>query len=72
MTVSFSGAQPNVTRWASVNGCNATPVETYNNQGSTKCVTYQACKDGVEVTNGSLLARRHEVRARGRAQLRCH
>ena len=50
MTVSFSGAQPNVTRWATVNGCNATPVETYNNQGSTKCVTYQACKDGVEVT----------------------
>jgi polyhydroxybutyrate depolymerase len=49
-TVSFSGAQPNVTRWATVNGCNMTPVETYNNQGSTKCVTYQGCKDGVEVT----------------------
>jgi polyhydroxybutyrate depolymerase len=50
MTVSFSGAQPNVTRWANVNGCNGTPVETYNNQGSTKCVTYQGCRDGVEVT----------------------
>jgi polyhydroxybutyrate depolymerase len=49
-TVNFSSAQPNVTRWATFDGCGATPVETYNNMGSTKCVTYQGCKDGVEVT----------------------
>jgi polyhydroxybutyrate depolymerase len=49
-TVNFSSAQPNVTRWANFNGCTGTPVETYNNQGSTVCVTNQTCKDGVEVT----------------------
>jgi polyhydroxybutyrate depolymerase len=47
-TVSYSSAQPNVTGWATRDGCNATPVETYN-QGSTRCVTYQGCRDGVEV-----------------------
>ncbi|HWA70877.1 MAG TPA: PHB depolymerase family esterase [Polyangiaceae bacterium] len=47
-TVSFSSAQPNVTGWANRDGCNSSPVETYN-QGSTKCVTYQGCKAGVEV-----------------------
>jgi polyhydroxybutyrate depolymerase len=59
MTVSFSGAQPNVTRWANVNGCNLTPVETYNNQGSTKCVTHQSCKDGVEVTFCTVMGMGH-------------
>jgi polyhydroxybutyrate depolymerase len=48
-TVGYSSAQPNVTGWATRNGCGTTPVETYNNQGSTKCVTYQGCTQGVEV-----------------------
>ena len=50
MTVGFSGAQSTVNRWAMNNGCTGTPVETYNNQGSTKCLTHQTCKNGVEVT----------------------
>jgi polyhydroxybutyrate depolymerase len=49
-TVNYSSAQPTVTRWASNNGCTGTPVETYNNQGSTKCVTHQTCSGGTEVT----------------------
>jgi polyhydroxybutyrate depolymerase len=47
-TVSYSSAQPSVTAWASRDGCSGTPVETYA-QGSTRCVTHQGCKDGVEV-----------------------
>ncbi len=47
-TVSYSSAQPNVTGWAGRDGCNTTPMETYN-QGSTRCVTYQDCDEGVEV-----------------------
>jgi len=47
-TVSYSSAQPNVTGWANRDGCNSTPVESYN-QGSTRCVTYQGCRDGNEV-----------------------
>jgi polyhydroxybutyrate depolymerase len=50
MTVNFSSAQPTVTRWANNNGCTGTPVETYNNNGSTKCVTHQSCQGGTEVT----------------------
>lgn len=47
-TVPYSSAQPNVTGWANRDSCDSTPVETYN-KGSTRCVTYQGCKDGVEV-----------------------
>jgi polyhydroxybutyrate depolymerase len=47
-TIPFSSAQPNVDGWVKRNGCNGTPVETYN-VGSTKCITYKDCKDGAEV-----------------------
>jgi polyhydroxybutyrate depolymerase len=47
-TIPFSSAQSNVDGWVKRNGCNSTPVETYN-VGSTRCVTYKDCKDGVEV-----------------------
>jgi polyhydroxybutyrate depolymerase len=49
-TVNYSSAQPNVDRWAKVDGCTGTAVETYNNMGSTKCVTNQTCTAGTEVT----------------------
>jgi polyhydroxybutyrate depolymerase len=49
-TVNYSSAQPTVDRWAKNNGCTGTPVETYNNMGSTKCVTHQTCTAGTEVT----------------------
>lgn len=47
-TIPYSSAQPNVDGWVKRNGCNSTPVETYN-VGSTRCVTYKDCDDGVEV-----------------------
>lgn len=47
-TIPYSSAQPNVDGWVNRNGCDSTPVETYN-MGSTRCVTYQGCDDGVEV-----------------------
>lgn len=47
-TVPYSSAQPSVTNWATRNGCSTTAVETYN-QGSTRCVTYSNCREGVEV-----------------------
>jgi len=47
-TVGYSSAQPNVNGWAMRNGCTGSPVETYN-MGSTRCVTHQNCRDGVEV-----------------------
>jgi poly(3-hydroxybutyrate) depolymerase len=48
--VSYSSAQPNVDHWAKADGCTGTAVETYNNMGSTKCVTNQTCNAGTEVT----------------------
>jgi len=47
-TIPFSNAQPNVTSWATRDGCNMSPVQVYN-QGSTACVVYQGCTAGVEV-----------------------
>ncbi len=47
-TVGYSSARPNVTGWAMRDGCSSTPAETYN-MGSTRCETYSACRDGVEV-----------------------
>lgn len=47
-TVSYSSARPNVTGWADRNGCDSTPMETYN-MGSTVCETYGNCDEGVEV-----------------------
>ena len=47
-TVSYSSAEPSVTGWADRDGCNPTPVETYN-MGSTICESYPDCDDGVEV-----------------------
>ncbi len=47
-TVGFSSAAPNARGWAMRNGCGTTPVETYN-MGSTRCETYQGCREGVEV-----------------------
>ncbi|MBN2037492.1 MAG: hypothetical protein JW768_12185 [Chitinispirillaceae bacterium] len=47
-TIPYSSAQPNVDGWVRRNGCNSTPIETYN-VGSTRCVTYKGCDDGVEV-----------------------
>ena len=48
MTVGYSSAQPNVTGWANRDGCTGSPVQTYS-MGSTTCVTYQTCRDAVEV-----------------------
>jgi polyhydroxybutyrate depolymerase len=47
-TVGYSGARGTVTGWATRNGCGSSPVETYN-MGSTRCETYQGCREGVEV-----------------------
>jgi polyhydroxybutyrate depolymerase len=47
-TVGYSSAQPNVNGWVTRNGCSGSPVETYN-MGSTRCVTYQSCREGAEV-----------------------
>jgi polyhydroxybutyrate depolymerase len=47
-TIPYSSAQPNVDGWVKRDGCNSTPIETYN-VGSTRCVTYKGCKDSVEV-----------------------
>lgn len=35
--------------WASVNGCTADPILTFE-QGSSRCETYDSCADGVSVT----------------------
>jgi len=48
MTISYSSAQPDVDGWVMRDGCSTTPMETYN-MGSTKCVTYGACREGAEV-----------------------
>ena len=48
MTIPYSTAQPDVNGWVMRNGCNTTPMETYN-MGSTKCVTYGGCQQGAEV-----------------------
>jgi adenosylhomocysteinase len=63
-TIGYSGAQRTVDAWVMRNGCNTTPRETYN-MGSTKCVTYGACREGAEVVfctvtgNKNVLAREH-------------
>jgi polyhydroxybutyrate depolymerase len=48
MTISYSSAQPDVDGWVMRDGCGTMPMETYN-MGSTRCVTYAGCRDGVEV-----------------------
>jgi polyhydroxybutyrate depolymerase len=48
MTVGYSSAQPNINGWAMRDGCTGSYVQTYS-MGSTTCVTYQTCRDGVEV-----------------------
>ena len=47
-TISFSSAQPDVDGWVMRDGCNTTPMQTYD-MGSTKCVTYGGCQQGAEV-----------------------
>jgi polyhydroxybutyrate depolymerase len=47
-TIGYSGAQRTADAWVMRDGCSTTPMETYN-MGSTKCVTYGACREGAEV-----------------------